>query len=190
MNRARIEIVHPDPTWPDQFRALASALRRHLGQRAVRIDHIGSTSVPNLAAKDRLDLQVTVDDLDDPRLPPAVQACGLQWRPDVTEDHRPPGRELAARELTKRFASSPRANVHVRCVGRFNQVYPLLCRDYLRAHPFAAKAYEEVKRQLARRFAEDATAYYDVKDPVFDLIMEGAYVWRDHVGWSPGPSDA
>ena len=80
-------------------------------------------------------------------------------------------------------------NCHIRQSGRFNQRYALLCRDYLRTHPTSASAYEEVKRQLARHFRDNAEAYYDVKDPVFDIIMEGAYAWADAIDWEPGPSD-
>ena len=82
------------------------------------------------------------------------------------------------------------ANLHIRARDRFNQRYPLLCRDYLRAHPDAAAAYAEIKRQLARRFADDADAYYDIKDPVFDVIMAGAREWAERTAWQEPASDA
>ena len=100
--------------------------------------------------------------------------------------------ELPARELEKRAFgyAGRRVHLHVREAGRFNQRYPLLCRDYLRAHPLAASAYGEIKRQLARRFPNDVEAYYDVKDPVFDVLMAGAEEWVARVGWQPPPTDA
>jgi GrpB-like predicted nucleotidyltransferase (UPF0157 family) len=74
---AGIAILDYDPTWPDQFEQLAAALRRHLGDTVMGIDHIGSTAVPGLAAKDVIDLQVTVADLADAdRLATAFQRAG------------------------------------------------------------------------------------------------------------------
>ena len=185
-----IEIVPPREDWPRRFRDVGGGLRSTLGDLAVRIDHIGSTAVPGLAAKDVIDVQVTVAALDEAALRPALESRGLGWRADITRDHLPPGREMPPQELHKFYASAPGLHCHVRVEGRFNQRYPILCRDYLRAHPSAAAAYAEVKRQLARRFADDVESYYDVKDPVCDLIMEGAYEWSERTNWSPGPTDA
>ncbi|WP_211238268.1 GrpB family protein, partial [Deinococcus pimensis] len=83
-----------------------------------------------------------------------------------------------------------RAHVHLREQGRFNGRYALLCRDYLRAHPLAANAYADVKRQLARHVGGDPEKYYDVKDPVFDIIMAGAFDWAATARWAPPPTDA
>ena len=88
---AGIAILDYDPTWPDQFEQLAAALWRHLGDTVMGIDHIGSTAVPGLAAKDVIDLQVTVADLADAdRLAPAFQRAGYVATP-YRLDHRPPG---------------------------------------------------------------------------------------------------
>ena len=88
---AGIAILDYDPTWPDQFEQLAAALRRHLGDTVMGIDHIGSTAVPGLAAKDVIDLQVTVADLADAdRLTPAFQRAGYVATP-YRLDHRPAG---------------------------------------------------------------------------------------------------
>jgi GrpB-like predicted nucleotidyltransferase (UPF0157 family) len=73
--------------------------------------------------------------------------------------------------------------------GRFNQRYALLCRDYLRTHPGAANAYGAIKIALARLHPNDQDAYYDVKDPVFDVIMAGAEDWAAQTNWSVPPSD-
>lgn len=186
----RIEISDYRPEWPEEFRWIGAALRRELGEVAVRIDHIGSTAVPGLAAKDVIDVQVTVEKLDHPEIRPAFERVGARWT-DITTDHVPPGASSDPAEFRKWvFVFEPpsrRANVHVREVERFNQRYALLCRDYLRAHPSTADAYAEVKRQLARRFPNDMGAYTDVKDPVVDLFMSAAGAWT---GWEPGPSDA
>lgn len=173
-----IEIIPYSPLWPEEYNRIAQELKTALGDDALAIDHIGSTSVPGLPAKDVIDVQVTVASLDLP-LQPLLEQLGYQRKLHLS-DHRPPGREdLAAEELEKHFyfRTDRRINLHVRVAGRFNQRYPLLCRDYLRTHPHAAHAYAEVKQQLAKYFPDNAEAYYDIKDPVFDLIMEGASEW-------------
>jgi GrpB-like predicted nucleotidyltransferase (UPF0157 family) len=116
-----------------RVRALAHTHRRCLGPRALRIDHIGSTSVPGLAAKDVIDIQVTVANLADAD---PLTVAGFRAQPFL-EDHRPPGVKGDPREWQKRFFNFPegerRGNVHVRVEGRENQRYALLFRDYLRA---------------------------------------------------------
>jgi GrpB-like predicted nucleotidyltransferase (UPF0157 family) len=193
----RIQIVEPRLQWAAEFQSLGAALRRELGDLAARIDHIGSTSVAGLAAKDVIDIQVTVaasDELESVDLVAAIERTGARQRVDVGRDHCPAGSAIAAVELDKLLfrteAPRRRANVHVRVAGRFNQRYALLCRDYLRCHPSTAAAYAELKRQLAGRFSNDLDSYYAVKDPAFDLFMSGADEWAEWTGWSPGPSDA
>jgi GrpB-like predicted nucleotidyltransferase (UPF0157 family) len=177
-----IEIVPYDSRWPEEYQEVALQLKNALGTNVLAIDHIGSTSVPGLPAKDVIDVQVTVASLDLP-LQPVLEQLGYTRKAHLT-DHRPPGRDdLAAEELEKHFyfRHNRRINLHVRVAGRFNQRYPLLCRDYLLTHPPAAAAYAEIKRQLAKYFPDNAEAYYDIKDPVFDLIMEGAYEWEQRL---------
>ena len=185
-----IEIHPPDPTWPDDFQALKARLVPVLPEGSV-IHHIGSTAVPGLAAKDVIDIQVSVDRLDQVEVA-ALVALGFKHRAITGPgDHCPPGLDLPDAELTKLFFKSTArpANIHVRERGRFNQRYALLCRDYLRTHPVAAQAYSLVKHHLVRHFANDEGAYYDIKDPVFDIIVEGANQWAIRVNWVEPPAD-
>ncbi len=187
-----IEIVSYRPEWPDEFSRIGGELRDALGQLAVRIDHIGSTSVPGLAAKDVIDIQVTVQDLDhDVEL--ALKRAGFERLEDIGHDHVPPGAPATESEWVKWFfrqgEGQRRANVHVRIAGRLNQRYPLLFRDYLRAHPASAEAYAQAKQALARLHPDDMDAYYAVKDPVCDIIMGGAEEWAKTTHWEQGPSD-
>jgi GrpB-like predicted nucleotidyltransferase (UPF0157 family) len=177
-----VAIVDYDPTWPEQFEQVAAALRRHLGDAAVAIDHIGSTAVPGLAAKDVIDVQVTVASLADAdRLAPAFQAAGYAATP-YRQDHRPAGDAGGTGLWEKRlWQSQPgarrRVNVHVRVAGWPNQRYALLFRDYLRAHPDAAAAYARLKRGLAERLGDDLGAYTEIKDPACDLVVVAAEDW-------------
>jgi GrpB-like predicted nucleotidyltransferase (UPF0157 family) len=184
-----IEIIPFRPQWRIEYETLAGLLRAALGDSLVAVHHIGSTAVPGLAAKDVIDIQLTVANLEDyPR--EGIAAAGFELGKPI-KDHCPPGLHLPPSELAKRFYNYRRraANLHVREAGRFNQRYPLLCRDYLRAHETAAAAYGEVKQQLAKYFPSDADAYYAIKDPVTDILMAGAMEWALAIDWREPPSD-
>lgn len=187
-----VEIVSYRPGWPAEFRQIGSILRSGLGDLAIRIDHIGSTSVPDLAAKDVIDIQITVAALDD-QLILAMAALGYSLPEGVWRDHRPPNFVGSDAEWEKLYFRLPpgqrRTHVHVRVQGRANQRYPLLFRDYLRTHPATANAYAELKRRLAQNLA-DPLAYPEVKDPAVDLIYFAAQDWAAATGWQPGLSDA
>jgi len=183
-----IRIVSYKEDWQEKFQALGSSLREAAGEHALAIHHIGSTSVPGLAAKDVIDVQVTVADFELP-FKAAFEDLGLNLR-NYERDHCPPGMALAEEQLEKRYFSNEAWHVHIRILDRFNQRYALLCRDYLRTHPMAANAYAEIKRQLARYFPDNVEAYYDIKDPVFDTIMAGAFEWAERTGWHHPRSDA
>jgi GrpB-like predicted nucleotidyltransferase (UPF0157 family) len=178
--------------WQDEFRTLAKPIRAELGPVALRIDHIGSTSVPGLAAKDIVDIQVTVKRLEE-AVETALSAAGYDRLEHIGQDHIPPGAPDTLEEWTKwvfKEREGRRVNAHVRIAGRANQRYPLLFRDYLRSHPPACGAYAQVKLALARLHPDDMEAYYAVKDPVCDIIMVAAEAWAAASNWQPGPSDA
>jgi GrpB-like predicted nucleotidyltransferase (UPF0157 family) len=187
-----IKIVPYRPAWRDEFLVIGRTLRHALGDLALRIDHIGSTSVPGLAAKDIIDVQVTVEYLD-LNVERAFNGAGFTRRLGFTQDHLPPGCTGPDSEWIKWLFKSPidrqLANIHVRLAGRPNQRYALLFRDYLRAHPPVAQAYAQVKDALAKSNANDVEAYYAVKDPVCDIIIGGAEEWAARVGWAPGVTD-
>ena len=191
MARTQLVISDYDPTWPDRFGVVAASLRAGLGEAASRIDHIGSTSVPGLAAKDLIDIQITVERLGDADHWPDELLPGLWRRGEILSDHRPAGASNDPADWEKRYwTSSQDLHVHVREADRPNQRYPLLFRDYLRADAAAAASYGSVKRALARIAPDDWDAYYEVKDPACDLILAGAEQWAARVGWSPTPPDA
>jgi GrpB-like predicted nucleotidyltransferase (UPF0157 family) len=188
-----IAIVPYDERWPAEFRRIGTALREALSGLALRIDHIGSTAVPGLAAKDVIDVQVTVAALDAEAIAAALVPLGYTLRDDITCDHVPPGGDDAPAEWRKLYFRAPSGqrptHLHVRQAGRANQRYALLFRDYLRAAPATTAAYAQVKEALARLHPEDRDAYYDVKDPVCDVIIDAAERWAAASGFAPGPSD-
>jgi GrpB-like predicted nucleotidyltransferase (UPF0157 family) len=187
-----VQIVPYKSSWPSDFREIASTLRKGLGDLALRIDHIGSTSIPGMAAKDIIDIQITVSILDQGLLS-AMLALGYSQAEGILRDHRPPNHAGPETDWEKWYFRPPLGqrltNTHVRIQGRANQRYPLLFRDYLRAHPATAEAYAELKRRLAQNLA-DADTYPDVKDPAVDLIYLPAEEWAALHNWQPGRSDA
>ena len=191
VRQPKVEIVPYDIRWPEEFRAIAIILRQGLGKMALRIDHIGSTAVPGLAAKDVIDVQITVAALDQ-KLLSAMQTLGYTRPEGVWRDHRPATMNEAEAEWEKWFFRPPagqrRTHTHVRLLGRANQRYPLLFRDYLRVHPATAESYAELKRRLAGQLADWRT-YPEVKDPAVDLIYLAAEEWAASSHWELEPSD-
>jgi GrpB-like predicted nucleotidyltransferase (UPF0157 family) len=178
----RVEIVSYDPAWPSQFAALGKKLRDALGAAALRIDHIGSTSVPGLAAKPIIDVQISVasfDPLDDYKVP--LERVGYVHR-------------AGNPERTKRyFREGPgqrRTHIHVRRAGSFSEQFALLFRDYLRTHSEDAPAYAAVKRRLADQYGHDRRGYVEAKVPYVWQIIRRADEWAQQVGWEPPPTDA
>ena len=187
-----VKIVPYQTHWPAEFREIALVLRRGLGGLALRIDHIGSTSVPGLPAKDIIDLQIAVARLDE-QVVTAMTALGYTQPEGTWRDHCPPNFTGSEAEWEKLFFRPPpsqrRTNTHVRVQGQANWRYALLFRDYLRARPATAGAYAELKSRLAQHLA-DPRMYPAVKDPAVDLIYLAAEEWAAVTQWQPGPSDA
>jgi GrpB-like predicted nucleotidyltransferase (UPF0157 family) len=183
-----ITIVPYDASWPEAFDAIARPLRNVLGALALRIDHIGSTSVPGLAAKDILDVQVTVEDFDCmPQLLTALGSLGYTQVPEITRDHLPPLYQGPDTDWEKRYFRPPGSqrptHLHIRALGRPNQRYSILFREYLRAHPLASASYAQIKLNLSRRHPDDVDFYYDIKDPLCDIVIDAAEDWARVTGW-------
>ena len=186
---AMIRIVPHRADWSVEFEEIAASIRAGIGELALAVDHIGSTSVPHLCAKDVIDVQVTVAQLDGGV---AERLCRLGFvrRPEIEGDHVPPRHAGPESDWAKLLFVQPseqrRINVHVRQTGRPNQRYALLFRDYLVAHPRAAAAYGELKQRLAGSLASE-DSYADVKDPAVDLIYFAAEAWASHSRWQLYP---
>jgi GrpB-like predicted nucleotidyltransferase (UPF0157 family) len=184
-------IVDYKTSWPEDFVEIARVLRSGLGDLALRIDHIGSTSVLGLPAKDIIDIQITVPALNQEVIQ-AMEKLGYSLPGGEYRDHVPPGQDEDPHQWEKLYFRAPtnqrHTHTHVRVPGCANQRYPLLFRDFLRSHPKTAEAYARLKRLLAEHLAVPAM-YPDVKDPAVDLIYLAAEDWAEQTGWQPGASD-
>ena len=196
MPSRHITILEYQASWLVDFEVIASDLRSALGGIALEVDHIGSTAVQALCAKDVIDVQVTVQRLD-PSIALKLLGAGFTTHTKtLRQDHLPPGLEAKPEDWTKLFfmqrTGTRRSNIHVRQIGRPNQRYALLVRDFLRADRRTADAYGELKRRLATALADPDT-YPDVKDPASDLIYLAAERWALQTRWQlnrPPPSEA
>jgi GrpB-like predicted nucleotidyltransferase (UPF0157 family) len=184
-----VVLLPHQPSWAREFNEIAGRIDAITGEAVLRIDHIGSTAVPALSAKDVIDIQLTVVDLEG-----AVLAINLLeqagFRPkksfEYDEFH---GFQAESPELRKRYIREPlgerRAHIHVREAGRFNTRYALLFRDYLRANAHAREEYELLKRRAAELFPHSIAGYLFLKEPAFHLIYHAAELWADKVAWEP-----
>ncbi|MFD7293142.1 GrpB family protein [Streptomyces sp. NPDC059897] len=191
---AKPVVVPHDTEWAVGGRELCALLRERLGPAALHVDHIGSTSVPGMAAKDIYDVQVSVADLDGAAaaFDAPLAALGFERAPYL-RDHVPAGREAdedpadwAKRYWSRRGGNASDVNLHVRRAGSPNERLALLFRDWLRATPDAVPAYARFKRVLAGNVPDTGT-YADVKDPVVDLVAVVAEQWAEATGWRPHP---
>jgi dephospho-CoA kinase len=192
-------LVPHDPSWPDQARRILARLNTACGHRAIRIDHIGSTAIPGLDAKDIIDIQITVDSLDTADdLAEALLAAGYPRVESITNDvAKPEGRSSIPgfdrmndpSFWHKRFHASADpgrpTNVHLRVDGYPNQQFALLFPDWVAANPGVQADYVAVKRSAEAGGHANTGAYADAKEPWFLDAYRRAWTWADATGWQP-----
>lgn len=181
-----IRVIPYQKRWGKEYEETAKDLQEVLGNTAKYIDHIGSTSVPGLQAKDVLDIQITVHNLSDPHIQLKLEAVGYTG---FTTEYRDEFAKMSpsSPDLEKRMIREKKGqrkmHIHIREFGRFNQRYPLLFRDYLRASEVTRYTYGLLKERLAQLFPESKEGYYFIKDPLMDMLFEAAEQWALHSGW-------
>lgn len=186
-----VEVITYKNRWLREFNLQKKKIDIILRNKALAIHHIGATSLPNIATRDIIDIQLTVPALTSD-IEQLLKIIGYNRVGHVVKDRKPRNfSQMSDEKLAKWLfvANPPGVNLHVRLENGFNQRRALLFRDYLRSEFFTAKAYEEMKKQLAKHFPEDNLAYDYIKDELFDIIMNGAELWAETVGWIIPPSD-
>lgn len=174
-----IEVVEYDSYWPELFAIEARALQAVFESRVHAIEHVGSTSVPGLKAKPIVDILVVLDSTDDiDQYSPAMEALGYRVRGECLDAVIPgtPGRFYFSKN-----ANEVRTHqVHICRVGH-PQVPDLLAfRDYLRAHPVVARAYEDIKCAAAVEHRFAITGYMQHKAAFMTRTIRAARQWVDH----------
>jgi len=160
-----IEIVDYDPAWPDHFERLRAHVWPGLQEFALSIEHVGSTSVPGLAAKPIIDMTVVVKSRADVRRAIArLATLGYVHRGDLG---------IKEREAFYAPAGLPAHHLYVCPADSLALRNHLALRDYLRAHPDVAREYGALKRQLAEAFHDDIDAYVAGKTAfIVDVLRE------------------
>ena len=178
------KLVPYDPTWPDDARRIIARLRMACGPKALRADHIGSTAVPGMDAKDVIDIQVTVESLDvADELADTLADVGYPRMEGITSDVPHDGDPSLWRKRIHGAADPGRpANVHLRVDGWPNQQFALLFTDWLAANPSVREDYLAAKRK-----ALSAQDYADGKEPWFLDAYWRARAWADTTGWHLPP---
>lgn len=185
-----VRVVPYDDGWPGRAAAELAALRATLGPLVCHAEHIGSTAVPLMAAKDVLDLQLSVRDLDMAAAAFDAPLASMGYtRLPFDRDHVPACDDSepalwAKRYWRRRDHPAGDVNLHVRVAGSPNERLALLFRDWLREHPLAIAAYGRFKTELARAVA-GLDLYTEIKDPVVDLVVAAAAGWARDTGWQP-----
>lgn len=169
-----VVIADYDPAWIGRFEVASRTLRRALGDLAVRVDHIGSTAVPGLAAKPVIDMQVSVKNLRPLDIyRDRIEALGYVHRPHPEvpdrEFFRPPGRRTV--------------HLHVVEVRSVCETEHLLVRDFLRAHSAATSRYAALKRELASQHRDSRQDYQGGKDGFLQELLLEAKGWAARTGW-------
>ncbi|ORA11726.1 dephospho-CoA kinase [Mycobacterium asiaticum] len=197
--RAPARVVPADPSWPDQARRIVNRLQTTCGHRAVRVDHIGSTAVPGLDAKDVIDIQVTVESLDvAEELVEPLLSAGYPRLEHITQDAAKSDARSTVPGLDhgddpalwhKRIHASADpgrpTNVHIRVAGWPNQQFALLFVDWLKANSDVREKYLEVKRAADAGAHGDTVRYVTAKEPWFREAYRQAWEWADTTGWKP-----
>ncbi|HEX6402224.1 MAG TPA: dephospho-CoA kinase [Pseudonocardiaceae bacterium] len=178
-------LVAPDASWPHQARRLIARIARILGGRAHRIDHIGSTAVPGLDAKDVLDVQVVVAGLAGAaQLADDLIGTGLVRRHGRWWDNARDGTAWDKAVATN--ADPGRAvNCHIRPADSPAWREALLLRDWLRAHPSGVVDYAHLKHRLAAQRWDSTDAYAQAKTPFIRGALDRAEQWAQRTGWRP-----
>jgi dephospho-CoA kinase len=173
-----VEPVEPDSSWPQQYERLAARIARAVGAAAVRLDHVGPTSVPGLAARDVIDVQLAVQSLDEvERFASNLSAVGFLSRP---------GEWSEAGEHGQTFTSADPgrpAHVHVREVGSAGYRDALLVRDWMRSEPDAAVSLAASRRESSGSGNADEAEYAGAGDGCPKGSLDPATRWATRTGW-------
>jgi GrpB-like predicted nucleotidyltransferase (UPF0157 family) len=181
----RVEVVPYRAAWASEGAMLVARLRDLL-PAAVSVQHIGSTAVPGLAAKDCLDLMVQVCDLDD-GVAEVLEGQGYRRRPEAWNQQETSFGVSCRKQVLAPAPGGRPGNIHVRVQGGPNVRYALLFRDYLRADTWAAGAWGRFKVRLAQSVT-GLDDYGQIKAPAQEILMQSAERWARDQGWQPPPS--
>ena len=177
-------VVAYDSRWPGDFAVLASRLQDALGPMAVRVSHVGSTSVPGLAAKDCIDVQVEARALDEDLVTGCFGAIGFRLRPEPWNRAEPTPGGPCPKLVFAPPEGERASNIHVVQAATEAARRKLLFRDFLRANDTARDAWGDFKQRLAA-MASDIYQYGQAKAGPTEILLIAAESWARQVQWAP-----
>lgn len=167
-------VIEPyDPRWARDFELLRERIWPAIEDFAIAIEHVGSTSVPGLAAKPILDIDVVVASQE------AVQLA-IERLAAIDYSHRG-NLGIEGREAFRAASNQPAHNLYVCRKDSAALRDHLTFRDYLRAHPETAQAYANLKQDLARHFPDDIDRYATAKTDFITGVLENAGISSDRI---------
>lgn len=173
-----LKVTDYDPLWASEFEAEASSLQRVFEPNFLCAHHIGSTSVPGLAAKPTIDIAVeVVAGTVIPDCYPAMEHLGYVCRGECLYAPIPgvPGRFY----FVKYDGPNHLVHVHAYEAGHDDLEEKLLLRDYLRSNNAAIERYGNFKKQLVQEFANDNLGYMRGKDELVTALINEARQWLE-----------
>ncbi len=172
LKRGTVELLPHQVMWEENAKETIAMLQDVLGETAVDIQHIGSTSIRNICAKPIIDLVISVRSFEDIlEKKDALEACGVIYR---GQDH--PGQHLF---VMGDFTADTRTHhIHVVIRNSTEWINYVNFRDYLNAKPEKAAEYDRLKRSLLQNFASDRGSYTSGKQELIDKLLNEAKEWR------------
>ncbi len=160
----QIVVVDYDPAWPALYEQEAKRVRDAVGDVAVDIEHVGSTSIANIAARPNIAIAVSLTSMDDAEACTApLEALGFEPLGELEV----PGRLLFRRRIDDSLSYA----IHLTEAGGEYWNEHILFRDFLRLQPAVAGRYAELKRTLAKKFPNDREAYGKGKEPFIKVVL-------------------
>jgi GrpB-like predicted nucleotidyltransferase (UPF0157 family) len=158
----QIRVLDYDPQWATDFAAIRNSVWPALAHVAASVEHVGSTSVPGLAAKPIIDMDVVVPD--------GSVAAGINALVSIGYEHRG-NLGIPEREAFRAPTGLPAHHLYLCPSSSAALANHLAIRDYLRAHPASVREYSALKKRLASEFADDIDGYIDGKTSFLIAIL-------------------
>ena len=175
-----VEVVPYDPLWPTSYAEEAAKVVGVLGRNLISIHHVGSTAIPEIAAKPTIDMLAVVRELA-----LVDNANTAMW--DL--GYQPKGEHgiIDRRYFRKLEGENHLFHLHAFKIGHPEIERHLNFRDYLRAHPVYAQAYQKLKLRLAEQFTDQPRSYTSAKTDFILSVDQQAALWREEILESPEP---
>lgn len=173
MKKRPYSIQEYNPEWVSKFELIKKFLQEVFEEKAIQIEHIGSTSIPGMKAKPVIDIAVLVNDIEpftnERKL---MEEAGYK----TIDNYIGPNTLIFYKEDKDQRKTE---NIHIWPKNHPKADRTILMRDYFRTHPEQAKRYQELKEKLTEQFPDDYPSYREGKDAFLEEMAQLSNKWRD-----------